>query len=273
MNLWQLLRRCAPLSPTQNDELSGWTADSRSVSQSVSLLPLGSQKTHPSSADSWFIYRSLSARFPQENVFICFGATDRSRRRRRHRCSSSSGSMQTGWFRSLKRSEPVFSWLPALSFVFFLLFFCFSCEKPRRAASNDLRLRPSASPNTRHCDCRRFKWKKGESIQDSLYLESPPLCTFSEKQELKGVLERPRPFLWWSRACREAEGFFCFVFLLPLFNQTEIQFERYRISTWKVVEQSVGWGNRWRRELGEIIWGNDDICVMTELKLLNSSLI
>lgn len=47
----------------------------KSVSQSI-CHPRETE-THPSSHDTWFIYRSLSTWFPWENVFICCGVMDR----------------------------------------------------------------------------------------------------------------------------------------------------------------------------------------------------
>lgn len=217
---------------------------SRPVSQSVRLLPLRSQKTHPSSADSWFIYRSQSARFLQENVFICFGATDRSRSRRRccRRCSSC---MQTSWFRSLKRSEPVFSWLPALSFFLFIIpVILFLMWK-----ASEGRINWSASPT--------FQTPASviaEGLNERKESQYRIAFTWSHLLSAHSVKSRSwKVFLRASSSFSVSKQRVCFFFFCSLIKQ------KYSL---KGIEYQPGkwWSsNRWRRKLGEVIWGNDNM--------------
>lgn len=74
-SMWAITAAMQSELLTQNDELSDQMTVSAKVSQSI--CHPGETETHPSSHDTWFIYPSQNTWFPQENVFICFGAMDR----------------------------------------------------------------------------------------------------------------------------------------------------------------------------------------------------
>lgn len=75
LSIWAITAAMQSESLTQNDELTDQMTVSAKISQSI--CHPGETETHPSSHDTWFIYRSQSTWFPQENVFICFGVMDR----------------------------------------------------------------------------------------------------------------------------------------------------------------------------------------------------